>query len=228
MFFRRVFAVVLAMCLAGGAATALARADKSHTGDIFAFRLVGGVSAVDDVSINSGTLSSTHDSDQVGGLALAIGYDWSKKGLPFRSEIEYTYRFRFDFDARVNGGTDSDFENDLSSHALMVNVFYDFETGSKWIPFVGAGIGWVRHVSATEQTKLLGGAKENRDDEIDNFAWSLNLGLHYKMGRDWAFEASYRYINMGEVSSGPFSDGAIFEADSYEPHDIMLGIVYRF
>ncbi|MCH7729106.1 MAG: hypothetical protein IH991_21880, partial [Planctomycetes bacterium] len=98
--------------------------------------------ARDDVSINgSGTLSEKSGDQELLGFAVSLGYDWSKKGLPFRSELEYTYRPRFDFDTRVRAGTDSDFENNVSSHMVTANVFYDIKTQTRSTPYIGVGIG---------------------------------------------------------------------------------------
>ena len=220
--------------LAAGAAALLpahasADAEKPHTGDVLAVRLIGGLSDFGETDVsNGGTLIDKHSSDHVGAGSVALGYDWSRKGLPFRSELEYAYRYRFDHDLRVFGGTDSDFERDVSSHVVMANVFYDIGTGTRFTPYVGLGVGWARHVAAAEQSKLLGGPKETRDDTTDNLAWSLHAGILYRLGRDWHLEAAYRYVDFGEVSSGPFSDGTTVGTDSYTSHDLVLGILYAF
>lgn len=222
-------AALAAALLLAGAHDGQAGADESHTGDLLAVRLIGGVSSFGDTTAtNAGTIVNKHSEDLVGTASIALGYDWSKKGLPFRSELEYGYRFRFDYDLRVLGGTNSDFEQNVSSHVVMANVYYDFDTDTRLTPYLGFGIGWARHVSESEQIKLIGSATESREDETDNFAWSLQAGILWRLGQDWRAEAAYRYVNLGETANGPFGDGTRVENDSYTSHDIVLGIVYAF
>ena len=208
---------------------ASAEADRSHSGDILAVRLIGGFSGVGKSAVNdAGTIIEKNSDDQVAVAAVALGYDWSKKGLPFRSEIEYGYRIRFDYDVRVFGGTDSDFESNVSTHTLAAHIYYDIETGTRFTPFVGVGVGWAHNVADTEQTRLIGGAKESHETATDNFTWSLHAGLHWRLGRDWRFEMAYRYTDLGEINAGPFSDGATVTIDSYTSHDVVFGILYAF
>jgi opacity protein-like surface antigen len=208
---------------------ASAQSEESHSGDLLALRLIGGLSGVGDTAVNTtGTIIEKNSDDDVGAISVALGYDWSKKGMPFRSELEYSYRFRFDYDVRVSGGTDSDFENNVSTHSLMANFFYDFETGTRFTPFVGFGLGWVRNVADSEQTKLFGGAKQTREVATDNFGWSLHAGVLWRLGRDWRVEGAYRYVDLGEINVGPFGDGAIVQTASYTSHDVILGVLYAF
>jgi opacity protein-like surface antigen len=209
-----------------------ARAEQGGAGDYVALRLVGGVSALDGVSDNGdpGVFGFKQDDDLVGGTEIAVGYDWSWQNLPVRTEVEYTYRYRFDFDSRVNGGTDSGFANNLSTHSLMVNALYDFNTSTRFQPYVGAGIGWARNSSDTDQISNNENfcCTESRTDIEDNFAWSLLAGVIYRPADDWRLELGYRYINLGEVESGPFSDGVRITADEYTSHDLIFSVIYRF
>jgi len=213
-----------------------ARAELNSGGDYVALRLVGGVSAVDGVSDNgdSGTLEIRNDDDFVAGAGIAIGYDWSRNNLPVRTELEYTYRYRFDFDTRVNGGTggtNSGVANNLSTHTVMLNAFYDIDTGTRIKPYAGAGIGWARNVSDANHTKLNilnFCCDETREDSRDNFAWSVQAGMVYRLADDWRIELGYRYIDLGEVDGGAFTTGTLISADDYTSHDVLFSVIYRF
>jgi opacity protein-like surface antigen len=175
-----------------------------------------------------GVPTAKNDTDQVGGGGFAIGYDWRGKGLPMRSEIEYVYRFRFDFDTRVNGGTDSDFEMNISTHSVMLNVYYDYVMSGSFTPYVGVGLGWSRNSSEGIQNKLDGNARQDNDHEEDNFAWSLMLGVNWDFAQNWRFKMGYRFIHLGDIESGQFPDGGVVGAEDYTSHDVTLGITYRF
>jgi opacity protein-like surface antigen len=216
--FLNVLGIVCASAEAGG-----------RTGDYIAFRGIGGYSMVDGVAETSGgSLEIRNDTDIVGGMAIVIGYDWAGKGMPLRTELEYHRRFRMDFDTRVTGGTNAGFENQLPSDVVLVNVFYDSKPLGNFQPYIGAGLGWARNVSEVDRVPLSGASKEEREDAKHNFAWALMFGVMYQISETWQFEVGYRYIDLGEVESGPFQDGTVMTADDYVSHDLILGLVYRF
>ncbi len=217
------FLVILAGFVVDGAMA------QTRTGDYFVFRGIGGYSLVDDVTETSGgSLQIRNDTDIVGGTALVVGYDWAKKGPPIRTELEYHHRFRMDFDTRVNGGTAAGFENQLRTDVVSANIFYDFTPLGRFKPYIGAGMGWARNTSEVDRVPLAGTAKEEREDAKDNFSWSVMTGVMFRMSEAWQFEVGYRYIDLGEVESGPFQDNTVMTADSYVSHDLILGWVYRF
>jgi opacity protein-like surface antigen len=200
--------------------------------DYIALRAIGGISSVGDISENqAGPLTENNTDDLVGGLGIALGYDWLAKGLPFRSEISYHHRFRFDFDTRINGGVGiggDGYENNLSSHVVLVNFFYDINLGPDWRPFIGFGVGWVRNVSDVVRTPLVASPREERTDTNDDLAWAANLGVVYRLTDTWRFELAYRYIDLGTVEMGPFRNGTVIEAEDYYSHDIIIGTQIRF
>ncbi len=229
MAFRAASALAGAVCAFIWANAACAEADLSHTGDLLTLRVIGGFSGVGDTDVvNGGTTVERNVDDLVGGASLSLGYDFSKKGLPFRGDIEYAYRVRFDYDIRIFGGTNADFENNLSTHSVLANLYYDFWTYGKFSPYVGFGLGWARNTSDVEQTKLIGGTKETREESTDNFAWALHAGVNYRLGRNWRFECAYRYSYLGDISSGTFSDGSRVSTDTFTSHDVILGVTYAF
>jgi outer membrane protein W len=65
-----------------------------------------------------------------------IGYAF---GGP-RVEVEYTYRYN---SAHMIGSAGPNVEatGSLRASALLANFIYDFDTGSKWVPYVGLGLG---------------------------------------------------------------------------------------
>ena len=80
-----------------------ARTTSANSGDYISFLMIGSVAQVDDVALSSGTLQERNTDDTKAAPGFALGYNWAKKGIPIRSEIEYHYRVRFDFDLRSVG-----------------------------------------------------------------------------------------------------------------------------
>lgn len=219
-------ALIAGLAFSNGALADSSRASGSHSGDYLSVLLIGGVSAVDDVTTSSGTLQLRNDSDEVGGAGITLGYNWAKKGLPIRSEVEYHYRARFDFDTRVIGS--AGYENQLSTHALIANVYADYQMNDRWALFAGGGLGWAQNVSDVARVPIGGGTKTELVTRTDNFTWNLALGVIWSFAKNWDAEFRYRYIDLGEVESGPHVDGTTIRAESYTSHDLILGLTYRF
>ncbi|MGB0632317.1 MAG: outer membrane protein [Alphaproteobacteria bacterium] len=215
------------LAITSNASAHSARTTSAHSGDYLTFLMIGSVAKLDDVTATGGgTLQKRNTDDTTAAPGLVIGYNWAKKGLPVRSEIEYHYRVRFDFDTRVVGT--AGYENQLSTHAVLVNAYYDYQLSNTWALFGGGGIGWAQNVSDVSRTAQNGGVSSERTDTTDNFAWNLAIGAIWSFAENWDMEFKYRYISLGEVSSGPHTDGATIKADSYTAHDVIIGITYRF
>ena len=202
---------------------------EDRAGAYLALRLLGAVGSVRDIEVTGipGAARLEHRHDPVVGGAIAVGL--SQPGA-LRAELEYTYRYRYDLDIRV-GTQPFDVESNLSSHTLMLNVYYDWRWGRSWRPYVGAGIGWVRHVSEARLEDLSGpgGQPPARDTATeDALAWSLQLGLAWRLAERWDATLGYRFIHLGEVDVGNFDAGGTIEADDYYSHDLLLGLAYRF
>jgi len=178
----KIRAVAAASALLLSATIPSAASAGSRSGDYVAVRAIGGISTVDGITENqSGPVTGSNTDDLVAGLGVALGYDWSAKGFPVRTEIAYHYRFRFDFDLRIDDGVSGDgFENNLSTQAVLVSLFYDFDLGPRWKPFVGLGVGWARNTSDVRRTPLIAGTSEDREDTSDNFAWTAGFGITYR------------------------------------------------
>jgi len=219
-------AVLSVLSLASTASAQSSPTSSSHSGDYLSFLMIGGASKVDNVTTSSGTLELRNDADEVAALGFALGYNWAKKGVPIRTEIEYHYRARFDFDTRVTGS--AGYENQLSTHSVLVNAYGDYQLNDRWAVFAGGGLGWAQNVSDVARVPTGGGAKTERVDRKNNFAWNTALGVIWSFAQNWDAEFRYRYIDLGEVESGPHSDGTIIKAQSYTSHDLIIGITYRF
>ena len=215
-----------ASCCPLPAAAQSSRTTVAHSGDYLALVAFGAYGEIDDVSANTGTPTVRNGEDGTGGVGLALGYNWAKKGIPIRTELEFHHRFRFDFDVRIPN--QAGYENNLQSQLLLANAYYDFETGGNWTLYGGGGIGWARHMSEVDRVALLGGAKTERDDTTDSLAWNLAVGAVWQVAESWDIDFRYRFVSLGEISSGPHSDGTTVEAESYYSHDFLFALVYRF
>ncbi len=165
-------------------------------------------SDIDNMPENAGTAEMSFDSGFLG--TFAVGYDLAN---PFRVEAEYGWQ-KNDLDRLSYNNQFGNFDQgDLKIQSLMVNGYYDIDTGSPWIPFVGAGIGWAK-VDLNTPALPLG-------DNDDVFAYQLMAGVAYAISDQLFVDAQYRFFGT--------QDATIQDADfSTNSNNLMLGIRYNF
>lgn len=170
-----------------------------------------------------------------------------------RTEIEYGYNGKAKLTNNLNhnrAGASVDkvspiktdqaqFKSDIKSQFLMANVYYDFNTGSDWTPYIGAGLGYARVKSENSfqltgaDTKYSGSSSFSKSS--NNFAWNLTAGVSYAVNNNLAIDASYRYADYGKVKSsaglkiGEFKYNHSVDAKSkVRSNEFNLGIRYTF
>ncbi len=165
-------------------------------------------SDIDNMPDNAGTAKMTLDSGFVG--TAALGYDFAG---PFRAEAEYLWQ-KNDLDTLSYSNRIGNFgQGDLKTQAVMVNGYYNVDTGSPWSPFVGAGIGWAK-VDLNTPALPFG-------DNDDVFAYQLMAGVAYNVSDQLAIDAQYRFFDTQDATI----QGADFSTTS---NNLMLGIRYSF
>ena len=111
--------------------------------------------------------------------------------------------------------------------AFMANVDYDFDTGSRWVPYVGGGLGVATISIDTENAQGI----SLSDDSDTVFAYQVGAGIGYEFpleeGRSVTVSLDWRYFGTqdptfkGDVSGGDFDVGI-------SGHDIGIGLIYGF
>ena len=120
----------------------------------------------------------------------------------------------------------------------LANLYVDLGTWYSVTPFVGAGVG-VANVRLGGFTDTViansGGTLINANNWAPtgsqwNFAWALHAGLAYRVTPDFTVELAYRYIHLGDGTTGPITgfdgspQGASYELKSIDSHDLKLGV----
>jgi opacity protein-like surface antigen len=163
---------------------------------------------IDNMPENAGTAKMTFDSGFLG--TAALGYDFAG---PFRTEVEYGWQ-KNDIDTLSYSNRIGNInQGDLKTQSIMLNGYYDVDTGSPWSPFVGAGIGWAK-VDLNTPALPFG-------DNDDVFAYQLMAGVSYNFSDQLALDAQYRFFDTQDATI----QGADFSTTS---NDLMLGIRYTF
>lgn len=124
-------------------------------------------------------------------------------------------------------GTTHTVKGNFSMLAFMGNVDYDFDTGSRWVPYVGGGLGVAIISIDTENAQ----GRSLSDDSDTVFAYQVGAGIGYEFpleeGRsvtvslDWRFFGTQDPTFKGDVSGGDIDVGI-------NGHDIGIGVIYGF
>ena len=173
----------------------------------------------------------------------------------FRAELEVAIRSASEDDYDIYNGNlnipmpgigqlpvPTEIENSISvrHNSYLANFFYDFDFGTKWTPYVGAGVGFgVYRQKATveidiDEDLLMAGlgpippavllpmiSEFEREMEVANdtlyrFEWQVSAGVAYNFNENWALDLGYRF-NSSTVG-GEF----------VYAHEVKLGARYSF
>ncbi len=130
-----------------------------------------------------------------------------------------------DFNEAVKGT--QDIEGNFSMLAFMANVDYDFDTGSRWVPYVGGGIG-VATISVDTESAT---GTSLTDDSDTVFAYQVGAGIGYEFpleeGRSITVSLDWRYFGTQAPTFKGDVSGEEFEA-TINGHDIGIGLIYGF
>lgn len=140
-----------------------------------------------------------------------VGYDFGK----FRTELTYVYNRssinQINFNSAViNGvyvpsGRTRNVSGSVNSNSVFLNGYYDIETGSRWVPYVGAGIGYTNlstpsvgfNTTVNGQRYVFNSNSANKGV----FGWQAKLGLTYVVNYNWDVFAEGTYQGASSFSS---------------------------
>ncbi|HKT20151.1 MAG TPA: OmpA family protein [Stellaceae bacterium] len=195
-------------------------------------RLEGGWSHPEDLSspglpgFPSGT-AKRDDGYIVGGAA---GYKWG----PWRGELNLDYAQQ-DLSSGRNvfaggpAGTSANLNGNSADLSFMLNGYYDINTGTRFTPYVGFGIGGdyyrLNQVHTTNRTPNV--AVANSDDFI--FAFQPIVGVSYAITDQLLIGLEYRYFSTTDATlkysaGGPTSH---FKVDPTS-HNVLASLTYHF
>ncbi len=160
----------------------------------------GGVNFTHDGKFMSSGVDSAFEAGYAAGVS--IGFDFGD----YRVEGEVSYRSN---DAEKVGGTSV--SANISTTALMVNAFYDFDAGSPFVPYAGAGLG------AGFSTFEMPGT----DGDTTSFAYQFIFGAAYEMSDAVELTLDYRLFSMGTPN---YEFSGIEQSQAYWNSAIMLGV----
>ena len=197
-------------------------------------QVFGGVTFSDDARftgiVGGSPQSVITNLDDGYNLGAAIGTrlpGLSFGGVSLRGEIELSYSENDVGSVNFSGngpGPEANAGGDISSTYLFGNVVADFETGTKFTPYAGIGLG----VAFVDQGVTYGsGVSINGSDEA--FASQLILGGSYDLNNKTALFGDVRYIRSYDVAGTRFAPGSVSRvSDDLSNVALNVGVRFKF
>jgi OOP family OmpA-OmpF porin len=129
--------------------------------------------------------------------------------------------FRTDLEASIRENS-HDGNNHQTTYGLMANGYYDFDFGSAFVPYVGAGVG----LALVDADFGSSGGSPYFESTKAKLAYQGIAGVAYNFAPNMAATLEYRYLG----TQGPvFKDNGVrIKGDDNNNHTILVGLRYTF
>lgn len=215
--------------LATSALAMLAGAGQAHAGDMY-ISMFGGANFLQDQTVASTTPGSTTiTTDPDTGFVLGATAGWHITNW-LRAELEASYR-RHDVGGNwfATGASPSTgpIDANASTFAVMANVWYDVDLGSKVKPYIGGGAGWAHSkFEAALLTSAGTSVYSTMHGSNDGFAWQLGVGFNYEAAPGVDVGLGYRYFRGPDFEpvGGVFGPLTILPQLENENHSAIVNL----
>jgi len=174
-----------------------------------------------DFQVAPGTVESQFDSGTGFGITLGRTFD------QFRGELEYTSRKNDIKSHSLNGGaTLAGSKGEAKSDAFMLNGYYDFNTDSAFVPYLGGGIGMAKVKFDDFGVDAIPNVM---NDDESQFAYQFMAGGEYRFADTWGLFAEYRYFATADVDvNTSTATGGVSNSIGYKTNNVLVGARFMF
>lgn len=136
---------------------------------------------------------------------------------------------------------------DVSSTVVLANLYYDFNRGGRFVPYIGAGIGYAHN--STSSGTLEPGATEFGGKSTDNFAAAAMAGISWRIrsgGTTYVggmkdepiavsssnalyLDFGYRFLYLGKAETASFDADTVTSTEKSKDitaHQLRVGLRY--
>ena len=174
----RIFATLLSVALLSIPGASLFAQDMMMAGTGFYVAAGGGVTLITDITevpekgIDGNQDEADWDLDFGFGAGGSRGYDFGD----FRTEAEFSFQSaNFLHDDKIDDDNKAD--DNLTVMSMTANGFFDLDTGTPFVPFIGIGAGAVNLAVKLAE----GDADPTFEGSGWGFAYQANLGVAYEI-----------------------------------------------
>lgn len=201
--------------LAASASVAFANSSSDKTGFYAGVKLGESIEQVHGQKSLTGNRAS-NDTKNGGAAGVTAGYNFQNQfDLPFRTELDYTFRESVDSGKNVTNDGNNRNHNHVRVQTAMFNGYYDYYTGTDFTPWVSLGIGYSNIYLKSKE------AGYSKTGHHDNLAWGGGVGVNYALNNSMDLDVGYKFISAGKAKSGDA------RAKVYT-HDFTAGVNYYF
>jgi opacity protein-like surface antigen len=172
------------------------------------------------------------DGVPVGG-GLAVGFDfYPLYDTPVRVELDWNMHSQIEDDDHIRVGSASNvyFKNNIGIQTIFVNAYYDFHVHPRFVPYLGAGLGF--SFIDNENTLTSGRVRTTlAESTTTNFAWNVSAGIAIPFTENFALDFSYRYAQFGEgeTETGVFNGNTIRgKTENIDAHQGIVAVRFTF
>ena len=195
-----------------------------------------------DSAIYSPPLDATAKSDAGFAASGAVGYGFAN-GLRVEGELGYRANDVEEINVKEPGSLAAILPpgappgvlrgkravvGDVAATTLIANLYYDFDTGTAWMPYVGGGVGLAR-LSVTSKSKTTGTTLVDDNDTV--FAYKIGGGIGYEInesgGRPVIVSLDYRYYGTADPTFTGALTGTQFDTEQ-SGHYAGVGLRFGF
>jgi opacity protein-like surface antigen len=177
-----------------------------------------GIAIASDSDVTDSTapgIPITVESDAGFALGGAVGYSAGDA----RGEVEIAYQKNNLDKQTVPGFPVMELTGDTTLLSVLVNGYYDFDTGGPFTPFVSAGLGFAKF--DINDAKVVGSPSPATNDDDTVFAYQLGAGVGYAVNERVSIDIRYRYL----ATTDPEVDTVTIE---YSGHNFLAGVRSSF
>ena len=223
----RIFATALSVALLSIPGASLFSQDMMMAGTGFYVAAGGGAMLITDTTdtAQKGIAGSGDKADwdldfgfSAGGAA---GYDFGD----FRTEAEFSFQSaNFRHGEKIDNDDDKKADDSVTVMAIMANGFFDLDTGTPFVPYVGIGFGGVNVA-----VKLADG---DADPFFDGNGWGLgyqaNVGVAYEIIDAVALTLGYKFSGTFATEVKDKDNEDAYVKPMLMAHRAELGVRFKF
>lgn len=171
-------------------------------------------------SLESNEENKVDIDDDVMGGSIAIGGSFKLPEGFVRGELEFSKNGKAKGE---EGSRTSPLKYEIETQSVMANVYYDIETGTRVMPYIGGGMGFVR-IKGTEKQVNLNKETSMKDT---HFAWQIGGGASLKVTQNLALDFGYRYVDYEHFKKHNMDYNQKAELES-SAHEVYAGLRFMF
>ena len=235
-------ALAISACvLVFSAAPASAKTDAEWFGAVKAS--IGEVT-IDSISTNGigtgatigGIVDGTLEDDEVDDYTAGLGFAFGRRFGYWQIEGEYVWRYRTDWDivaATPSIQTITNIFSNVETNSLLLNLTRRGPINEHWSWEMGAGIGWVTNDIESDYVErevpgIRAELKVKDDDSTSDFSYNVFGGVTRELGGPWTLNLRMRYIDLGELETGPFPSRAARASADHTSIEMMFTLERDF